>query len=336
MPGVVAVLTGQDTKDWHPFVTTVAENPGVRTASRRVLPIDKARFCGEAIAAVVAESRALAEDACELIEVEWEQLGVVTTVEDAMQPGAPLLHEELGDNNYAHIEFVSPGFEAAMSSADRVFRKKFHVGRCIAAPLEPRGIVAEYEPGRGELTMWNSSQTPHVLRTQLASLLDFPESRLRVIAPDVGGGFGLKCQVFVEDVILARLAVQLRVPVKWIEDRTENLTASGHAREMSCEIALGVTDDGTFLAFDGHYVGDAGAYQCHPWTSLTDPLLAATFLQGVYDVSAVRYVVDNPFTNKCQASPYRGVGYGSGQTPREVLIDEVAHASLGWIHSNSA
>jgi carbon-monoxide dehydrogenase large subunit len=324
LPGVHVVFSGADIAHWPPFTTTVPENDAVLTTSRRMLPIDRARFAGEAVAVVAAESRPLAEDACELVAVDWEELPALTTVEEAMAPDAPLLHEEIGTNNYAHIVYETSGFNAAKASAAHVLTKRFHVGRCIAAPLEGRAVVAEYDPGRCELVVWNSSQTPHVLRTQLAELLGIRESRVRVVAPDVGGGFGLKCQVFVEDVIVARLAVELGRPIKWTEDRTENLIASGHAREMSSEISVAVAADGTFLAFEGHYVGDAGAYQCHPWTSLTDPLLAATFVQGVYDVAEAKYVVDNPFTNKCQSSPYRGVGYGSGQAPRELLVDEVA------------
>lgn len=328
LPGVHTVLSGSDIAHWKPFVTTVAENPAVLTSSRRMLPSDKARFAGEAVALVVADSRAIAEDACDLVDIDWDVLPPVMSVEAALSPGAPLLHDELGTNNYAHIEFETPDFDRVMSAAPHVFRKRFHVGRAVAAPLEGRALLAEYDVGRDELTVWCSSQTPHVLRSVVAELIDHPETRMRVISPDVGGGFGLKCQVFVEDVIVSRLSKELGRPIKWIEDRTENLIASGHARELTAEIALALDDDGRFLAFEGHYVGDAGAYQCHPWTSLTDPLLAGTFVQSLYDVRAVRYVVDNPFTNKCQASPYRGVGYGSGQPPRELLIDEAA-AALG-------
>ncbi len=326
LPGVCGVFSGTDLADWNPFITTVPENPAVLSASRCMLPRDKARFAGEAVVVVVAESRAIAEDACDLVEIEWDILPPVMTVEAALAPGSPLIHEELGTNNYAHIEFATPDFDRVMAEAPHVFRKRFHVGRAVAAPLEGRAVLADYDVGRDELTVWCSSQNPHVLRSVVAGLIDHPESRMRVISPDVGGGFGLKCQVFVEDVIIPRLAKEIGRPIKWVEDRTENLIASGHARELTAEVALAVDDDGRFLAFEGHYVGDAGAYQCHPWTSLTDPLLAGTFVQSLYDVRAVRYVVDNPFTNKCQASPYRGVGYGSGQPPRELLIDEAALA----------
>ena len=149
---------------------------------------------------------------------------------------------------------------------------------------------------------------------------------MRVICPAVGGGFGLKVQLFVEEAIIPELSRRLGTPVKWVEDRYEALAASGHAKEVICELALATDADGRFLALEGHYIGDGGAYLAHPWTSLIDPLCAASFLPGMYDVQNIRYQVDTPFTNKCQSTAYRGVGWTPGQAAREALIEDAARA----------
>ena len=322
-PGVVAVLTGADFEPIPPFVTSVPR-PDVKTSRRHVLPLDKVRHVGEAVAVAVATSRDLAEDACELIELDLEPLPAVVDAEAALEPDAPVVDESLGDNRYAHIEYERGDVEQAFARADRVFSKRFHVGRVAAAPLEGRAIVADFDPSSSSLTIWASTQFPHYLRTLLAGPLGVPENNLRVVAPAVGGGFGLKCSLFVEDVIIPHLARTLARPVKWIEDRYENLAASGHAKELVCYLEAAVNDDGRLLAFRGRYVGDGGAYQCHPWTCLIDTLCAATILPGTYAIDAVRYEVDQAITNKCPGSAYRGVGWTSGNTARESLIDDIA------------
>lgn len=325
--GVHAVLTGADVGDAGMLVTTIATRPDeVETGVRRLLPTDKARHVGDPVAVVVARSRYLAEDACDLIEVDWEPLPAVVDAEEALAEDAPVIHEELGGNRFAHIEFERGDVEGLFDSAAHLFAKRFHFGRTFAAPLETRGVVGQYEQGPGELIVWTSTQFPHLVRTSLAPLLELPENRVRVIAPAVGGGFGLKVQIFVEEVLIPLLALRLGRPVKWIEDRREALVASGHAKELICDLEAAVGDDGRFLAFRGRYVGDAGAYQAHPWTGLIDPLCAASFLPGQYGIEAVRYEADVAITNKCPSTAYRGVGWTPGQAAREAMIDDIARA----------
>ena len=324
LPGVVDVITGADVTDITPL-TAGLPRPEVKANSRHALPTDRVRFVGEAVAAVVATSRYVAEDACALIEVEWEPLQVITDAEASLAPGAPLLHDGTESNSFAHIEYEQGDVAKAFAEADRVFSKRFHQGRFHAAPLETRGIVAEYDSGTGSFTMWTSSQVPHLTRSLLAHALGLTfENGLRVIAPDVGGGFGLKIHLFPEDLLVPYLARRIGRPVKWIEDRYENLAASVHAKEIIMELELATTSDGKFLAFRGRYVGDAGAYAAYPWTPLVDPLCAAVMLPSLYDVPAARYEVDAAYTNKCPAGAYRGVGWTSGQAARELLIDEAA------------
>jgi CO/xanthine dehydrogenase Mo-binding subunit len=234
-----------------------------------------------------------------------------------------VLHEGHGGNNFAHIEFESGDVDGAFARAAHVFRKRFHFGRTHAAPPEGRGGIADWT---GELTVWSSTQMPFLVRSMLAALYELPETRVRVLVPSVGGGFGLKVHLYVEEAILPLLSRLAGTPVKWIEDRYENLAASGHSKEVVCTLELAIAEDGAFLGLRGRFVGDGGAHQGHPWSSLIDPLCAAAMLPGIYTVDAVRYEVDAPATNKCPTTAYRGVGWTSGQTAREALIDDAARA----------
>jgi carbon-monoxide dehydrogenase large subunit len=326
LEGVALVVTGEDLRDLPPFSTTIATRPEAKTGTRHMLPLERVRFVGEAVAAVVATSRALAEDAAEAIDVDYEPLPAVLNADEALAPDAPVLHEELGDNNFAHIEFEAGDVDDAFARAAHVFHKRFWFGRTHAAPLEGRGVIADWDTADGSVTVWTSTQMPFLVRGILAAQFGLQDTRVRVICPAVGGGFGLKVQMFVEESIIPELSRRLGVPVKWVEDRYEALAASGHAKEVVCDLALATDADGRFLGLQGHYVGDGGAYLAHPWTGLIDPLCAASFLPGLYDVQNVRYQVDAPFTNKCQSTAYRGVGWTPGQAARESLIDDAARA----------
>ena len=171
-----------------------------------MLPLDRVRFVGEAVAAVVARSRAIAEDAAELIDVEYEPLPAVLDAEAALAPGAPVLHDELGDNNFAHIEFAAGDVDGALAAAAHVFRKRFHFGRVHAAPLEGRGVIADWDVAEGSVTVWTSTQMPFLVRGMLAAQFGLADTRVRVICPAVGGGFGLKVQLFVEEAIIPELS----------------------------------------------------------------------------------------------------------------------------------
>ncbi len=317
--GVVAVVTAADLPLGLEIVTS-SSRPEAAQGRRPLLPVDRVRYVGDPVAAVVASSRYAAEDGCELVEVEYEPLAAVVDAEEALVVDA--------GSNFAHIEFEAGGVEAAFAGAAHVFRKRFHFGRTHAAPLEGRGAIADWDAFSGELTFWNSSQMPFLVRSMLAALYGLRETAVRVIVPDVGGGFGLKVHLYVEEAILPHLSRVAGAPVKWVEDRYEHLAASGHSKEVICSLELAVDGDGRFRGLRGRFVGDGGAYQGHPWSSLIDPLCAASMLPGIYAVDAVSYEVDAPATNKCPSTAYRGVGWTSGHTAREALIDDAAR-SLG-------
>jgi carbon-monoxide dehydrogenase large subunit len=322
LEGVEAVVTHAGLEGVSEIVTG-SSRPEAGEWRRPLLPLDRARYVGEPVAAVVASSRYIAEDACELVEVDYEPLEAVVDPERALKEGAPLLHEDHGSNNFAHIEYDSGGVDEAFARAAHVVAKRFHFGRTHAAPLEGRGGVADWS---GDLTVWASTQMPFLIRSMLASLYGLPETRLRVLVPAVGGGFGLKVHLYVEEAILPLLSRLAGAPVKWVEDRYELLAASGHSKEVVCSLELALDEEGSFLGLRGRLVGDGGAHQGHPWSSLIDPLCAAAMLPGIYSIGAVRYEVDAAATNKCPTTAYRGVGWTSGQAAREALIDDAARA----------
>jgi carbon-monoxide dehydrogenase large subunit len=323
-PGVVAVVTGADLEGVvEPLVTDLGID-GARATARHPLPQRKVRFVGEAVAAVVGESRYLAEDAVELVRVEWEELTAVSDALEALAPGAPLLDESLGTNVVARVEFDTGDVDEAFVRAHRVFSKRFSGGRVSAAPLEGRGVVASWDSARRHLTVWSASQVPFTLRTVLLEALDLAGATVRVISPDVGGGFGAKGHIAVEELVVPAIARMLGRPVKWIEDRYENLSSNSHSKEMAIELELAVGPEGEFLALRAHYVGDGGAYSIFPYSALIDPLTAAKCLPSIYTVRSVRFEVDAVLTNKCPTGSYRGVGRTTGQTALESLIDDAA------------
>jgi carbon-monoxide dehydrogenase large subunit len=324
LEGVAAVVTHAALVGM-PEIVTGSSRPEAGEWHRPLLPPDRVRYVGEPVAAVVASSRYVAEDACELVEVDYEPLEPVLDPERALEGDAPLLHEGHGSNNFAHIEFDSGGVDEAFAHATHVVAKRFHFGRTHAAPLEGRGGVADWS---GDLTVWASTQMPFLVRSMLASLYGLPETHVRVLVPAVGGGFGLKVHLYVEEAVLPLLSRLVGAPVKWVEDRYEHLAASGHSKEVVCTLELALDEEGTFLGLRGRLVGDGGAHQGHPWSSLIDPLCAAAMLPGIYSIGAVRYEVDAAATNKCPTTAYRGVGWTSGQAAREALIDDAAR-SLG-------
>ena len=324
IPGVHAVYTQDDFDPVLGTFTTTVQRPEVETLTRPPMDSRVARYVGQPIALVLADSRYLAEDGVDAIEVEWEALDAIMDPERALEPDAPIMREELGTNNFAHIEFQRGDVDALFASAARVFSKRFHHGRFMAAPLEPRGVIADWDVPTNELTVWTSTQIPHLIRTFTAGPLGIPESKVRVIADHVGGGFGMKAHVFDEEALIPAASKLSGKPVKWIEDRYENLAASLHAKEMVVYLEIAVDENNKFLAFRGRYIGVGGAWPAHPWTSLIDTLPAASLLPSIYDIQAVQTSVDNPLTNRCPVGAYRGVGWTPGHVARETFIDDIA------------
>ncbi|GEL25082.1 aldehyde dehydrogenase [Pseudonocardia sulfidoxydans NBRC 16205] len=327
--GVVAVYTGKDL-DWlAPMVSAGPMREGVLAQSRSPLAVEVARHVGDPVAVVLARSPYLAEDGRDLVDVEWEPLTPVLDPFAALHPDSPLVDEALGTNNISHLEQSAGDVDTAFAEADHVTRIRFHSGRSTAAPIECRGVVAEYEDrAGGRFNVYSSTQMPHLLRMLIAPVLGVSQGQLSVKAPDVGGAFGLKCTVFPEDIVVPAVARMSGRPVKWIEDRWEDLAAGVHSKDMHCSMEIAATADGTMTAFRGHFVTDSGAYSSIPFTPLVDSQVAGVYLSSCYGVQNVAYSIDNPLTNKCQIGAVRGVGWVPGQLAREVAIDQLAR-SLG-------
>ena len=290
-----------------------------------VLAQDKVRFVGEAVAVVVATDRYAAEDAASVIDVEYEPLDPVCDVEQALAADAPLVHEEWGDNVMQTLRVEIGEVAKAFHVADCVVSERLTTGRHMALPMETRGCVASFERGTDTLTVWSSTQVPHMLRSHLALVLDFPEHHIRVIAPDVGGGFGQKGHLFPEEAVAAYLARRLGRSVKWIEDRRENLSASLHAKQQTVQAELALHQDGTILGIRGRFVSDVGAYSEYPWGSAFEAGHAASSMPGPYKTPAFAFEAVSVATNKTTIGVYRGVGLPIGVLTMERLLDLAAH-----------
>ena len=325
LDGVDAVVTGQDLRGVvEPFVSALGR-PEVRTLVRDVLVVDRARHVGDAVAVVVAESRYVAEDGCELVRVDYEPLPAVVDPARSFEPGAPQLDPAAPDNLIADITLESGDVRALFDDADHIFRKRLHAQRHWGAPLETDGVVANFDAADGQLTIWCTTQMPHPTQALIAAALGMPASKVRVIARDMGGGFGSRARTSIEEVVIPALARMLGRPVKWIGDRFEALAAGVHAKEMVVDLSIAVRD-GSFVAMQADVICDAGGYSLFPFTSLVDALSAPAAIPGIYKPRAVAYRTRSVLTNKSWSGPYRGIGQGVSQVARELLIDEIARA----------
>jgi len=324
-PGVHAVITAADMPGGPPIVPMRLQPlPEFKPFEQPVIAHDKVRYVGEPLAVVVADSQALAEDALEAIDVTYEPLPAVVEAEAAMKPGAPVLHAEMGDNVIFHTRFQNGDVAQALASADIRLAETFRHARCSSSPMEPRGVMAGVDPVDGTLIVWAATQSPHLMRSGLAEALGLPDSRIRILCPAVGGGFGPKMHLYPEDIVVADLARRLRRPVRWLEDRRENLLASAQARDHVNHVEIGARKDGTLLAIKSTLICDSGAYSVYPVTASLEPLTAAGILPGPYKLAALAYDAYAVATNKCPAGAYRGVGMALGTFVRERLVDMVA------------
>lgn len=320
VPGVVYVMTGSDGA--RPLVYWM-DKVGMRRPERFSLAINKVRYVGEPVAVVAAETRAIAEDAAELVDVEYERLPVVVDAEKALQEGSPLLYEEWGDNIIYHEEFKSPGTETAFKEADMIIRRRLVSNRYSPTPIENRGILASYNKEDDFLTVWASTQFPHVMRTFLAQVLDFPENRIRVIAPNVGGGFGIKSAIFPDEVSTVLLSMKLGRPVKWVEERREHIAVAGHERQQVHYIECAVKKDGTLLAVRDKIIADFGAYGTF-WTEVQPAMLTAASLPGPYRLKNYDFDLYCVATNKAPCGPHRGFGRPVAAFVMERMMDIIA------------
>jgi aerobic carbon-monoxide dehydrogenase large subunit len=319
-PGVVAIYTGTDTAAIGP-VPCASALPGLKTPDHRVLATDRVYFVGHPIAAIVATDRYAARDAADLVMVDYDDLPAAVDVE-AAAAGAPFAHEHFGTNVAYTLTAGEGDIDAALASADRVVTQRVVHQRLAPIAMEPRGVLARYLPGEQELTVWSSTQIPHLMRTQVALMLGVPENRLRVITPEVGGGFGSKLNVYAEEALLGWISMQLNRPVKWIETRRENFQATIHGRGQVGTIEIGCKNDGTITGLKYSVFADLGAY--HQLLTPAIPTLTGLMLSGCYKIPAIQINVTGVFTNKMATDAYRGAGRPEATYVVERAVDLVA------------
>jgi len=324
LPGVTAVLTGEEIARASKPVRAASKTPAVKVTSFPPLALGKVRHVGEAVAMIAAESRYVAEDAVERIVVEYEPLPPITDMERALEAASPLVHEEAGTNLLVAREFARGDVDAALASAAVVVRERFRFHRHTAICMENRGCLAEYATGSGTLTLRSSAQCPGIVRDVLTDLLDMPEHQIRVIAEDVGGGFGAKASLYPEEIATCVMARRLGRPVKWIGDRREDLLATTHAWDEIIDAELGLDRDGAIVGLRAQVTADIGAYSIYPWTAAIEPVQTISFLPGPYRVPTYRGRTRGVATCKTPLGPYRGVGRPPAVFVIEGLMDRAA------------
>jgi carbon-monoxide dehydrogenase large subunit len=326
-PGVVAAVTGDDPEMARRALRARSTLPGYVETLQPLLARERVRFNGEAVAAVVATDRYLAEDAADLVVLECDPLPVVVDPLEACAPGcAAVVHDEAPDNVLVHRRFDAGDVDAALASAHLVVERRFRTNRHAGVPLEGRAGVAAWDPADATLTLWSGTQSPHMARHGLAEVLGLPEHRVHVIAPDVGGGFGVKVSLYPEDAVLCLLSMRLGRPVKWIEDRLEHMLSASHARDHAYRARAGFDAEGTLLALDAEVVCNGGAYSLWPYTAALEPLMAGGHLAGPYRVQNYRCEIRGVATNTAPAGPYRGVARPATVFVMERLLDIAAAA----------
>jgi carbon-monoxide dehydrogenase large subunit len=325
-PGVVRVVAGDDPLVASHRVRARSALPGYVETEQPLLAWPVVRHVGEAVAVIVAADRYLAEDAAARVSVVYEPLPASVDVLAALRDGAPVVHEAARGNRVLSRRFEHGNVEAALRGAAAVIAQEFRTNRQCAAPLEPRVGVADWSVAEEKLTLWSGTQVPHLARHLLAELLGLPENRVRVVAGDVGGGFGVKAVLYPEDVTLCVLAMALGRPVKWVEQRREAMLASAHARDHHYAVRAGFDASGRLLALDVQAACNAGAYSVFPWTAGIEALMAGGLLTGPYKLDHYRCDVVAVATHTTPAGPYRGVARPATTFVMERVLDLGARA----------
>jgi carbon-monoxide dehydrogenase large subunit len=324
MPGVMAVVTGAELKGKLGLVPCAAGIEGLKVPDHPCLAMDEVRYAGEPVAAVIAADRYQARDAVEKIQIDYEPLPVVVDPEKAIQPGAPLVHESLGDNIAFVAKLEGGDWKALETEAGlKVVKQRLVNQRLAPVSMETRGVIASYSPGEDTLTVWSSTQIPHILKTQLAIMTGLDEARCRVIAPEVGGAFGSKLNVYGEEGVACYASRLLGKPVKWIEGRRENMLATIHGRDQINEVELYIRPDGKVAGLKCWIIADLGAY--HQLLTPAIPTLTALMILGCYNIPNVYVETKGVFTNKMATDAYRGAGRPEATYIIERMMDIAAH-----------
>lgn len=325
-PGVLAVFTAETIAgDFEPVIP-FSRMPNYYATPIVPLATGKVRYVGEAVVAVVASSRYLAEDAVELIEIEYQPLGAVSRGEQAVAEDAPLLHEEAGSNVLIAREFKRGDVVADLQAAAVRVGGRFEMTRKAPLAMEPRSCSAEYDRKRDAITLYTSSSIPGIVRDAISDSLRLPGSRLRVVAPDVGGSFGSKASLYPEELLVCIAARKLGRSIKWTADRLEDVSSTSQAFAEVVDAEMGFDENGVAIALQADVIGDVGAYSIYPWTCGLEPVQVVSFLPGPYKIRSYRGAVRGVATCKPPTGPYRGVGRPISTFVTERLMDMGAKA----------
>lgn len=326
-PGVAYVLTGHElAQRTKPWAGLLANAPALRSPPQYAMAVGRACWQGEPVAAVVAESRAVAEDAMELIQVQWREMPSVSDMETALDPVTPVLHPELGDNKLFERELNFGDAEAAFASAHRIVDGEFRFGRHTGVTPEARVIIAAFDPSEGRLTLHHSGQAPHMTQELFARHLGLETRNIRVVSADVGGSYGLKSHVYGDEFTVAVLAMILGRPVKFMADRLESFVSDIHARDHLVRMRMAVSQDGHITALDVDDLVAAGAYSAYPRTSSIEANQVLNISGGPYKIKNYHGHTTVVFQNKTPISQYRGVGHPVAILCGESLMDKAADA----------
>ncbi|PWL36091.1 xanthine dehydrogenase family protein molybdopterin-binding subunit [Marivita sp. XM-24bin2] len=327
--GVVRIFTGADLAEvCTPWVAVLAHLKGLKSPPEHPLAVDRACWVGEPVVAVVATTRAAAEDAASLVVVDYEELPAVTNTMTALDKDTPVIHPELGDNLAFRRLHEEGDVDAAFANAHKVVFASFRTARHTGVTLEPRSILVDWNPAEGQMTAYHATQAPHMMQTVFAKHLDIPESRVRVICGDVGGSYGIKVHVYPDEVATAAIAKVLGRPIKFIADRLESFSTDIHARDHEIEAKIAVDADGKILAIDVDDWTGIGPYSVYPRTSAIEGNQVVNLCGGPYDFANYRAQTTVVFQNKTPTCQYRAVGHPIAVAITEGLVD-MAAAAIG-------
>ena len=322
LPGVVSVVTSAELGDIGRIPVRLGPRPSIVACLQPPLARDKVRYVGEPVAFVIAESRYVAEDALDLIEVDYVPLPAIADARRAVEREAPVLHEAIDGNVVATLETATGDAAAAMAAAHTRVRERFAIQRHTGVPLETRGLTAAFDRGTGVIRLWGVAKVPHFNRRVLADLLSHPEHLIQFVELDVGGGFGIRGEFYPEDLLVPWSAMRLGRPVQWIEDRREHLMAANHSRQQWHDTEIGLDRDGRIVALIDRFIVDMGGYiRTH---GVVVPELTAALLPGPYRIPSYRSEIRCVLTNKTPTGTYRGPGRYEGTFVRERLMDIAA------------
>ena len=325
MPGVIAVVTGAElAKVITPWVGVLSHLKGLKSAPQHAIAIDRACWQGEAVAAIIATSRALAEDAAEALSVDYEELVPVTDMRTALDPDTPVIHSTLGDNLAFERNLDAGAVDQAFKDSDEVVEAEFVFGRHTGVTLEPRAVLADWNSGEDRLTVYLGTKAPHMVQNIAALHFGLDEAQVRVVCKDVGGSFGIKVHIYADEMATLALSKLLRRPIKFVADRVESFNTDIHARDHFCKARIGVSKDGTINAFEIDDVTGIGPYSMYPRTSAIEANQVVNLVGGPYTTQNYRARTRVVFKNKNVTCQYRGVGHPIACSITEGLVDLAA------------